>query len=186
MESGKDEVASILCRNHNYVRLSIGQFIREEVSRAINPIGVFVPDVVMETIHCMKRPYWKHKLWEKPTEPKIRETLQWWGRYRRSQDAQYWNKMLLRDMEERDREGHTKGVLSDMRMPAEFHLIQEHGEAWKIERAACLGSMKYGDLHKHETEGAIRNYPFKMILANNGSLNELETLVNMVVRFYGL
>lgn len=192
LESGKDATADILCKLHRYNRISIGRYIRDEViNNGFPNEAAWIPDRVRRILRSMHEKRFKEAVYAKPTTIEIRETLQWWGEWRRRQNPQYWN--LKMDEEIRNFPVSRlefgkpiKFVLTDMRMPAEFEYIHSNGgECWQIIRAEAL-TLKYGQIHQHETESALRNFPFKNYIANNGDLQDLERIVDMTVREYGL
>jgi hypothetical protein len=198
IESGKDTVADILIRNHGYQRVSVGFHIRMECTR--------LPDALLLTRNALQMPgdVWKsakrlHDLtfnearklvFAKPTEPDIRTLLQWYGQWKYMEDPDYWlsqvryqiQMMLIRDV-------NIKVVMPDIRRENEFKMCQTNGETWCVVRSKCLtepSTQLTKETLGHVTETGWKTLPFKQYISNNGSLEDLEQLVGMLVKEYSL
>jgi hypothetical protein len=162
MGSGKDTVGSILSRRGFY-REAFANRLRIEVDWAINaemrlPDDCPVTILELETKDC----------WEKPTPPKMRALLQWWGtEYRRGRDPQYWINKLLFDLNPA-----LDYVITDVRFPNEAAAIRSIGG--KIWRMAGRESSPNG-IPGHSSESF--DFEPDLTLDNSGSIQNLEEQV---------
>jgi hypothetical protein len=183
MESGKDTVGSILVRDHHYYRVSIGDHIRREILECHQEqLGPMVPLTVLRTLKGIKNSAgMRAAVHAKPTTPEIREALQWFGQHEFDRYPQHWLAQVRRELAQTKR---TKVVFTDVRRPNEYDFVSgQGGEMWMTVKATEL---KQETIHKHITECGLRNYSFKQYISNNGSVPDLERLVKMIVREYGL
>lgn len=94
-----------------------------------------------------------------------RQILQWWGDYRRAQDADYFVKIMYRGPL------HTRGdfVITDVRFANEAALIRQlGGEIWQIVRPGVAAG---GTGHKSDTDGS--DFAPDRVIVNDGSLEDL-------------
>jgi hypothetical protein len=100
---------------------------------------------------------------------KQRALLQWWGsEYRRAQDPDYWVRKL-EDTLISERAGVDVAVITDMRFPNEFELVQYLGGI-----PVRLDRPGYPDDDTHQSETALNNFPFHYVISGS-SLTELKT-----------
>lgn len=163
--SGKDTVAAILVKR-GYTRRAFADALKMEVDIAINA-DQRLPDDCPVTIAELGR---ARDPWVKPTQPRMRALLQWWGtEYRRGADPDYWVKRLLSDV--RMLNG-TSFAISDVRFPNEADAIRSlGGEVWMLS-GRTTGN---GGIQGHASE----RFDFEpdRVLDNSGSLDDLEEAI---------
>jgi hypothetical protein len=100
---------------------------------------------------------------------KQRALLQWWGsEYRRAQDPDYWVRKL-EDTLIAERPGVDVAVITDMRFPNEFELVQYLGGI-----PIRLDRPGYPDDDTHQSETALNNFPFHYVISGS-TVTELKT-----------
>ena len=165
--SGKDVVADYIGEKYGYQKIAVADAIRDEVAdylyEKFEAIGM--PEAALTQVASM--------VWEKPTHHSIRVLLQWWGtEYRRSQDSDYWVKILKNRMT-----GDTCIVVSDVRLPIEMDAIREAGgEVWFVERPGVAPVGIPGHLTEVGLEGAV----FDRTITNDKSLTDLKAKVDFI------
>lgn len=158
--SGKDTTAEILVREAGFVRIAFADPLRDFVRRLLG----YTP----EDLETRK---------EDPTEfgPSPREMMQTlgteWGRETISPEL--WLRVARREIEANLAAGRSV-VLSDVRFPNEADLVQElGGELWRILR-------RTGDrirVRDHKSEGGVSIMLCDVVLANNGTIEDLTRAV---------
>lgn len=121
MRSGKDVVASLLQEHYRGVeRMAFSDPI-------ISECNAFLAD-------------WGHRISEKNKDD-YRAFLQNWSMARRSEEEDYWSRMLA-DKIERSLESKRLLVLTGVRLPADLRLINKHrGQLWRVIRGGSPKSM---------------------------------------------
>ena len=170
--SGKDLVADYIGERYGYKKIAVADAIREEVEQFIQSwfgwLAVIAPvDSIITAFKAM--------VWEKPTHPAMRVLLQWWGtEFRRSQDSQYWTKILATKLA-----NEFQIVISDIRTPEEMAEVRAAGgEVWFIER---LGVAPVG-MKNHLTEVALEGAEFDRTIKNDGTIQELFDKIDWLFR----
>lgn len=171
--SGKDLVADYIGDQYSYRKIAVADAIREEVAdfldKALGTWFTYIPGFAL----VIKA--FKDMVWEKPTHPAMRVLLQWWGtEYRRSQDPDYWTKILATKL------ANDKWiVISDVRTPDEMDVIrQAGGEIWFVERPG-VGSV---GIKGHYTEVALEGAKFDRTILNDGTIEELKHRVEWMFK----
>ncbi len=172
LETGKDTVALYLEKKYDYRIVSTGRRIREEFMKCRPDSSD--PEIVREAWEDVQlRPA---LLWAKPTEAGVRQALQWFGQSKLKGDKHYWNRKIKSEIQ---RDSHTRVVWSDMRMPDEFDLVKKlHGVTWRMIRNGVKPTEPW---RKHITETALDGAPFDNYIANNGRIEELYKLIDVLV-----
>jgi len=171
--SGKDLIADMICRRFGYRKIAVADNIRNECASFLEdaleiiakPQKMDLPqsfDLVIEAFMTA--------VYTKPTTPEMRVLLQWWGtEYRRSQDPNYWIRLLDFKLDNDD-----KIVISDVRLPDEVTSVRKAGgEVWYVER---LGIGDVG-ISGHATENGLVGIQFDKTILNFGTVEELESKV---------
>ena len=172
--SGKNVIADLMCSKYEYKQIAVADAIRDECSgfiRAALDRGWYFPDSFELVIQSFL-----DAIWAKPTPPEIRVLLQWWGsELRRAQDPDYWIKKLAIRLDNDD-----PIVVSDVRLPDEMETIRAAGgEVWLVERDGVDNVGIVG----HRTEHGLDGAQFDRVIQNNGTLAELETMIDQIVLY---
>ncbi len=186
--AGKDAVGLILCQQHGFTRVAIGDSIRDSLIQ-ISPTELFLywvaPNPVYATIAVLmtRNPSQARALlYEKPTPPEIRDVLQWVGEFWRSSDPDFWVHKLMERIRELRCNGYRKFVVTDVRHPNERSGLSH---MWEIHRPDNPHRLT-GDAAQHISENAWRSMHADAIIANYGRLEDLEATVNAFVAYLGL
>lgn len=163
--SGKDAAALILGKR-GFIRRAFADALKTEVDIAIN-CDMRLPDDCPVTILELGR---ARDPWAKPTQPRMRALLQWWGtEYRRGADPDYWVNRLLKET----RIDHRSFAVPDVRFPNEADAIRSlGGEVWML-TGRTTGN---GGIQDHASE----RFDFEpdRVIDNSGSLDDLERAIN--------
>lgn len=153
--SGKDTAGAYLVDIYRYKRIAFGDGVREEVAAMI----------AWANDNAFPQSPWKpDDVYAKPTDPRMRILLQWWGtEFRREQDPDYWVKKAIAKM--RAGEGY---VFTDVRFPNEAETVRrDGGVVWKI-----VGRGKPEGLEGHISNNLDWLRP-DAIIDNSGRLDDL-------------
>lgn len=102
--------------------------------------------------------------WESPHSP--RQILQWWGDYRRSQDADYFARIT----EQHVRNGLGDCVITDCRFPNEADMVRKlGGKIWQVIRT---DHNPHCTDHPSETTGS--EFSPDVVIYNDGTLEQLK------------
>jgi hypothetical protein len=162
--SGKDTIAEKLTEV-GYIRGSFADAIRESLYR-LNPNVVF--EDILDGVYS--EPRLKNIVdvlgWdEAKSEPEIRRLLQVFGTEvgREMFGDNFWVDYLFNSLPDG-----AKVVIPDVRYPNEANAITELGGAiWRVEREGVKA------VNNHISDSAMDDYPFKIIVYNNGTIEEL-------------
>jgi len=110
-----------------------------------------------------------------------REVLQGVGMKMREFDEDYWVKALFSDFHMNKfsvREGYTKTIISDLRLPNEYSAIEERGGLFiKVMRNSAIKV-------EHESEGQLENHFFHETIVNDSTLEEFsEKVKNILIKY---
>lgn len=193
---GKDTVAEILSADHGFIRFSFSDDLYPEVAEAF---GVSIgwlqdravkdsPQSAMALANCKDERFVKcalearyasgdlrHRLGDHLTP---RQVLQWWGtEYRRAEDPDYWvRKATAFVARVRQQRHNPRLVNTSVRFVNEASMIHNvlGGEVWMIERDVPRPN-------GHVAEAGVPAYLVDRFIANNGTIEELRTLVRDVM-----
>ena len=109
MKCGKDTIASFFIQNLGYKRIAFADAMKKEVCEILNnyPTSPNTKPWTPESID-------KHKDFFRPL-------LQWWGQYRRSEDPDYWVRIVSNQLNIAD-----KHVVTDPRYINELEFLQKN------------------------------------------------------------
>jgi hypothetical protein len=167
-QSGKDTVASILVENYGYQRVAFADPIRD-LLYATNPMlkeGYRVKGLV--DVYGWDR--------VKVDYPEARRLLQDLGvGARKTFGDMFWVKQALRQV---NPEGNY--VITDVRYPNEAKAIREYGSSqiWRVRRLGV------DPVNSHESESAMDGEKVDQIFVNNGTIDDLNSLINTRMRAY--
>jgi hypothetical protein len=167
-QSGKDTVASILVENYGYQRVAFADPIRD-LLYATNPMlkeGYRVKGLV--DVYGWDR--------VKVDYPEARRLLQDLGvGARKTFGDMFWVKQALRQV---NPEGNY--VIADVRYPNEAKAIREYGSSqiWRVRRLGI------DPVNSHESESAMDGEKVDQIFVNNGTIDDLNSLINTRMRAY--
>jgi hypothetical protein len=168
VQSGKDTVASILVENYGYQRVAFADPIRD-LLYATNPMlkeGYRVKGLV--DVYGWDR--------VKVDYPEARRLLQDLGvGARKTFGDMFWVKQALRQV---NPEGNY--VITDVRYPNEAKAIREYGSSqiWRVRRLGI------DPVNSHESESAMDGEKVDQIFVNNGTIDDLNSLINTRMRAY--
>jgi hypothetical protein len=167
-QSGKDTVAGILVENYGYQRVAFADPIRD-LLYATNPMlkeGYRVKGLV--DVYGWDR--------VKVDYPEARRLLQDLGvGARKTFGDMFWVKQALRQV---NPEGNY--VITDVRYPNEAKAIREYGSSqiWRVRRLGV------DPVNSHESESAMDGEKVDQIFVNNGTIDDLNSLINTRMRAY--
>jgi hypothetical protein len=167
-QSGKDTVASILVENYGYQRVAFADPIRD-LLYATNPMlkeGYRVKGLV--DVYGWDR--------VKVDYPEARRLLQDLGvGARKTFGDMFWVKQALRQV---NPEGNY--VITDVRYPNEAKAIREYGSSqiWRVRRLGV------DPVNSHESESAMDGEKVDQIFVNNGTIDDLNSLIDTRMRAY--
>jgi hypothetical protein len=173
MGSGKDTVAALLMMV-GYERAALADDLRNEVRLAVqySMAPADAPQQIVDDIAAASA----GEVFTKPTTPRMRRILQFWGEYRRAIDENYWLKKLDRTMGTR-----RNFAVSDVRYPNEAQFIRERGGIiWRIHKDGAINNGIKG----HASE-AVEHVPYDQWIDNNGSLEQLAKSVISTLKSSG-
>jgi len=162
--SGKDEVAKILVEEYGYTRAAFADKIREFLYETNPQIGGNRLQHLIDTYG-----------WEvAKSQPEVRHLLQSIGvGARKLLGDDIWIYQVLKDLHPSD-----KVVISDVRFKNEAKCIAARGgELWRVKRTGVEA------VNSHVSEHDMDGYPVDKILKNEGTLEDLRTLVRTRMEF---
>jgi hypothetical protein len=162
--SGKDEIANILVREHGFERRAFADKIRDLLYN-LNPQITLGYDTVT-TLKLMV----DHGGWDKAKQnPKVRELLQDLGlAARKTFNEDFWIKQAFKNMNT-----YTNYVFTDVRFTNEVNIVRFYGgHLWRVKRPDV------GPINDHISELELEDYKVDQILINRGTLENLRELVN--------
>lgn len=168
--SGKDEVAKILVEEYGFTRIAFADKIRELLFEMDPPIPV---GYGLEAHTVGLRNYVEIHGWEEGKQNKtVRSMLQNVGVGARTVFGEtFWIYQALSDVAPQD-----NVVVSDVRFENEANWIQTFsGQVWKVERPGVEA------VNSHISEHALDYYSFEQTLKNEGTLDDLRTLVRQTM-----
>lgn len=132
----------------------------------------FIGDAIKEQMDAMLRGVGLRYSEKKKTL--YRPLISWISLYRRSQDPDYWSKVLLKKIK-------LPAVISDIRFIEDIKLVDKHGGViWKIDRTRDTNQDNLA------TETALDNYKFDEIIDNNSSKTDLYRKLDALLVKYKL
>lgn len=168
-QSGKDSVANILVNNYGYTRVAFADPIRELLYQ-MNPAVKDGGYRVQSTVDAYG--------WDvaKTAFPEVRNMLQNLGvGARKTFGDMFWVQQALRQV-------HFEGnfVITDVRYPNEAKAIREYegSQIWRIKRSGV------DPVNAHASETAMDGERVDQIFVNNGTLEDLQVLINTRMRAY--
>jgi hypothetical protein len=166
-QSGKDTVAKVLVEQHGFTRIAFADKIREFLYET-NPMYdtiAFEPRFVKE---CVDKVGWE----EAKQNPQIRRLLQTSGvAARKLFGDDFWVKQSLDGL---GLFGASNYVITDVRFENEAEAIKKYdnSQLWRIKRNGVSA------VNAHISESQMDGYPVDQIFTNNGTISDLEGLVN--------
>lgn len=188
--AGKDTVGRFIHDMVGYQPLSFGAEIYREVADAFGVTIEFLGDrhnketpmPELSLVNCVDNVFLNLMLKRFANETDIltkalspRWVLQNWGtEYRRAEDPDYWIKKAAPKLRDRT-------TWTDVRVEKEASLLRMFGAPIIIVTKPGLG-----DVRGHSTEMGIEPHPTDIHVVNDGSLEDLEIKVRMVLMDRGL
>ena len=162
-QSGKDTVANILVKNYGYTRIAFADKIREFLYET-NPMYDSVVGEPLFVRAKVDRDGWE----EAKKSPQIRRLLQNSGvAARKLFGEDFWVNHAVNGM---DIDG--SYVIADVRFENEADKIKAAGgQIWRIKRLGV------DPINGHVSETQMDGYPVDQIFINNGTVEDLESLI---------
>jgi len=162
-QSGKDTLASILVEKYGYRRVAFADKIRDFLY-VINPMVGCSPTGYLQDLVDLVG-------WDKAKqEPQVRRLLQDIGvGARKLFGDQFWVAQALMSISSSE-----KIVITDVRFINEAKAIKKYdgGQVWRVKRSGVSA------VNSHISETEMDGHPVDQIFVNNGSIEDLENLVN--------
>jgi hypothetical protein len=172
-QSGKDTIASILVKKYGYTRIAFADKIRELLYEtnpglSIGLKGVWLKDLVDE-----------HGWDSAKQSPQVRRLLQDLGVGARKIFGEgFWVHEAIKTMLN-DSRPDLNYVVTDVRFLNEADMIKANsGQIWRIKRLGVDA------VNTHVSETEMDGYPVDQIFVNNGTLEDLEVLIDTRMRAY--
>ena len=188
--SGKGTVADILVENHNFKKLSFADKLKDGVA------SVFSWDRDMLEGDTDRSRIWREKqdeFWSKETGQLItpRLVLQLFGTdcMRNGFFDGIWVSLVKQHILDNP---DTNWVIPDVRFPNEVKMIQNvQGGVWQVRRGNLPiwfmdkrdNNVEPIDVHPSEWAWVDKDNTFEQIIYNNDSLQELQTVVQQIIRY---
>lgn len=166
-QSGKDTVAKILVEQHGFTRIAFADKIREFLYET-NPMFDSIAGEPMFVKARVDRDGWE----EAKKSPHIRRLLQNSGvAARKLFGDDFWINQSLSGLK---LFGGTNYVITDVRFENEAEAIKKYdtSQLWRVKRNGV------DPVNAHVSESQMDGYRVDQIITNNGSIHDLETLVN--------
>jgi hypothetical protein len=162
-QSGKDTVAKILVNNYGFTRIAFADKIREFLYET-NPMYDSIVGEPLFVKAKVDRDGWE----EAKKSPQIRRLLQTSGvAARKLFGEDFWVKQALKGIEFSG-----NYVIADVRFENEADEIKfTGGQIWRIKRLGV------DPINGHISETQMDGYPVDQIFVNNGTVNDLESLI---------
>jgi hypothetical protein len=163
-KSGKDTIANYLVENHGYRRVSFADPMREALIRLDPKIPFYGADISLST--AVRLIGWEDL---KRENPDVRELLQRFGTEvgRDMFGQNFWVDLALSRIQPGE-----KIVFADVRFKNEAEAIQSlGGVVVRVNRDGILAA------NDHSSEHDLDDYNFDLVIDNNGSLEDLWSLV---------
>lgn len=162
--SGKDEVAKILVEDYGYERVAFADKIRDFLFETNPQVGG------NRLQHLVSTYGWDVA----KSQPEVRHLLQSIGvGARKTFGDSFWINQVFHLMD------NTKNyVIADVRFINEAEVIANYsGQVWRVKRVGVEA------VNNHVSEHEMDGYPVNMILKNEGTLEDLRTLVRNRMEF---
>ena len=181
--AGKDAIAAVLVREGGFVDLKFARPMKDAVRDLFSLTPDHVDGALKDTVH----PTWG-------ITP--RAMMQWFGtdvmqhslgQLVPSIGRHFWSDRLVCAV--RNEVGGNAVVISDMRFAHELDALRaEFGDrlvAIRVVRPDCTTATSYGTVSdaRHESELASSSLPVDLVITNDGTLEQLETVARGVLRF---
>jgi dephospho-CoA kinase len=166
-QSGKDTVAKVLTDNYGFERVAFADKIREYLYE-MNPM---VDNIHFEPIflkEIVDRDGWDSA----KSSPHIRRTLQNAGvAARKTFGESFWVHEAMKTMLNNVKPD-VNYVITDVRFLNEADMIRANqGQIWRVKRIGIEA------VNGHVSEHEMDNYPVHQTFTNNGTLEDLETMI---------
>lgn len=163
---GKDTLASILVEKYGYRRIAFADTIRTFLYDVNPMVGCSPSGYLQELVNLVG--------WDKAKqEPQVRRLLQDTGvAARKLINDDVWITAALSDLDP-----HEKVVVTDVRFENEAGMIRLlGGQLWRVKR------FNTGAVNDHVSEIELDGYAVDQIFQNNGTLEDLELLLQIRMR----
>jgi hypothetical protein len=173
-QSGKDTVANILVEKYGYKRIAFADPIRNLLYEMdpLVPKG-YGTGIINYRLQDLVDSYGWDKV--KVDYPEVRRLLQDLGVGARNVFGDtFWIYQALSDVAPQD-----KVVVSDVRFENEAEWIQNFkGQIWRVKRIDTKA------VNDHVSESDLDGYPVDQIFLNNGTIKDLEALIEARMRAF--
>ncbi|MFB6535101.1 deoxynucleotide monophosphate kinase family protein [Streptomyces noursei] len=174
--SGKDTAAARLVQRYAFVRIAFADPLKTS-ALALDPIVGADPSpygaLPIRLSDLVKRHGWDRA---KRQHPEVRRTLQRLGEAVREHDPDYWLRLALDKIRTADRWG-LPVVVTDVRYPNEAAALRAAGAL--LVRVNRPGLDEHQDqAAEHVSETALAGYTVDAVLANTGTVADLDALVD--------
>ena len=166
-QSGKDTVAKILVEQHGFTRIAFADKIREFLYET-NPMFDSIAGEPMFVKARVDRDGWE----EAKKSPHIRRLLQNSGvAARKLFGDNFWIDQSFNGLH---LFGGVNYVITDVRFKNEAEAIKKYdtSQLWRVKRLGI------DPVNSHVSESQMDGYPVDQIFTNNGTIADLESLVN--------
>ena len=160
-QSGKDTLANILVEEHGYTRIAFADKIRNFLYEVNPMVGCSPTGYLQDLINLVG--------WDAAKqEPQVRRLLQDMGvGARKLFGEDFWIYEALKTVVPTN-----KIVIPDVRFTNEAEAVENYGgQVWRIKRTGVTA------VNSHVSEHELEGYPVDQIFTNNGSIEELKTLL---------
>jgi hypothetical protein len=162
-QSGKDTLAKILVDNYGYRRVAFADKIREFLYEVNPMVGCSPTGYLRDLVNLVG--------WDNAKqEPQVRRLLQDLGvGARKVFGDDFWVTQAFVGISPPE-----KIVITDVRFTNEAETIKQHSGAqvWRVKRSGVSA------VNTHVSETEMDGHPVDQIFVNNGSIEDLENLVN--------
>lgn len=170
-QSGKDTIAKHLVENYGYNRVAFADLLRQALYN-LDPVITDLPE--LPGVHLASTV--DHLGWEltKQSSPQVRRMLQRMGTEvgRNMFGSDFWVEQAFKNVY-----SGSKTVFTDVRFPNEYHKVKSYfGKVFRVEKPGIEA------VNAHISEMALDNFDFDGVILNNGSIEELNKQIDIIMQ----
>jgi hypothetical protein len=173
-QSGKDTVGARLRQRYGYQRVAFADPLKAAALR-IDPLIPTSYGVTVRLATLVNSVGWDYA---KTTYPEVRRVLQYVGQTVRDVDPGFWVRAAAPAIDAAERLG-LPVVVTDVRYENEARYLRDRG--FSTIRVTRPGAGATGDTAKHKSETELENWATALTIANTGTLDDLNRIVDSLL-----
>ncbi|QAX93277.1 deoxynucleoside monophosphate kinase [Streptomyces phage Vash] len=173
-QSGKDTVGARLRKRYGYQRVAFADPLKAAALR-IDPVIPTTYGVTVRLSTLVNSVGWDYA---KVTYPEVRRVLQHVGQTVRDIDPEFWVRAAAPAIDAAERLG-LPVVVTDTRYENEARYLRDRG--FSMVRVTRPGAGATGETAKHKSETELENWAAALTIANTGTLDDLNRIVDSLL-----